>query len=92
VRHESLRGCVVLIPDPRRPFRVRQPICGACGVEHSCKTYHLALDGEGCAIVSETIWQRIQGLEHGLTLENEVRRPPRQVLDLGVGIGIARRD
>jgi len=81
LRHAELRGCMVLVPDPRRPLK--QPHhCSTCNVVHPCKTYHLALDGEGCVIVSETIWKRLQGLQHGLTLENEVKRPPRQTLSM----------
>lgn len=77
--HPTLRGCVLLVPDPSRPLAGRHT-CPLCAVEHPCKTYHLRLDGEGAVIVSTTVWERLRHLETGLRAMNGVRRPPALII------------
>jgi hypothetical protein len=61
-------------------------VCAACpGITHERKTYHLDFDGEGTTIVSVEVFKELNkyGLEtFGLHLENEVEKPPMQVVRL----------
>lgn len=76
------RGALLEIPHPDRT--ILDPVLGA----RRPKVYPLRLDGEGCAIVSETVWRRIGECqaqvngEHFLlrfVVLNEVLNPPTQM-------------
>lgn len=80
--HARLRGGTLVVEHPRIRYVVPYH-CLVCGIRHERKTYHLRLDGEGAVIVSETVLEHLReiGLEAlGLRVENEVRRPPAQVI------------
>lgn len=72
-----------IVRDVARPFAAPFPPCMECG-HHEYKTYHFVLDGEGCIIVSETIWSNLQRLHDcgGFEKVNDVERPPAQGLQL----------
>jgi hypothetical protein len=90
VRHRTITatGRYVVI-DQRRPVPPSEPCadCARLGLDpvHRFKTYHLDLNG-GHAIVSTTVWERIQGLNHGLELVNTVAQPP--PITIGIGSGV----
>lgn len=44
------------------------------------KDYRIALDSEGNAIVSETVWKRLQEAGSSFIVLNEVKDPPPQIL------------
>lgn len=78
IRHEVLRGVTYTVEHPTR--RYPKPwLCPACGSVHERKTYHLRLDAEGAAIVSEQVFQRLReaGMP-GLEATNVVAEPPPQ--------------
>jgi len=68
--HPTLRNCVLIVPHPGNA-QGRKP-----------KDYHINIDNEGNAIVSERVWQRLEearrsGLSpHDFWLMNEVLDPP----------------
>lgn len=85
VIHDDLRGVPYTVAHPTRKYR--EPyLCPACRKVHTHKTYHLDLDGEGAAIVSSEVFQRLReaGMP-GLTLANEVKSPPAQHIRLKEG-------
>lgn len=75
IHHPTLRGCTLLVPHPGDPRTGRKP-----------KDYHIHLDENGDALVSETVWRRLQeaqasGLSaHGFIVLNEVPDPPTLVM------------
>lgn len=75
-----------IVRDVSRPIRPspHNPTCRMCGRVHECKTYHLQLDAEGTAIVSTTVWARLQAMpDHGgFEPVNVVAKPPTQGLVL----------
>lgn len=81
IAHPTERSCTYTLVDGNRPYRA--PIaCPVCGVMHVFKTYHITLDGEGAAIVSVEVWERMQRTPGGrhFRLLNEVVKPPRQIV------------
>lgn len=82
IRHATLHSCLVLVPDLSRSLR-KPYQCPTCNTVHACKTYHLNLDSDGTVIVSPEIWERLKRIQnHDFSLENEVRKPPPQVVGL----------
>lgn len=79
--------CVFLLVDGSRPYF--QPYdCPACHQIHTFKTYHIDIDGEGFAIVSVEVWERLQRIQlNPFILANEVKHPPKKV----VAVGFANR-
>ena len=77
IHHPELRNCVLIVPHPGNA-QGRKP-----------KDYHVHIDNDGDAIVSEKVWQRLQeakasGLSnHNFIHLNTVMTPPTQ----GIGIG-----
>lgn len=58
------------------------PECGFCGVRHYAKTYRIHLYA-GAAIVSTTVWERLQALaDNPFVYANPVPAPPGQKLTL----------
>lgn len=83
LRHRTLRGVVVTVPDITRPMTPNGP-CPTCGVPHPCKTYHLVLDSEGAVVVSPGVWAGLQRANSpDLSVESSVKDPPHQTLGLG---------
>lgn len=76
IHHPTLTNAVLIVPHPGDPATGRRP-----------KDYHVRLDSDGNAIVSETVWDRLEqarasGLsEHAFIVLGEVKNPP----DLIVG-------
>ena len=72
-------------PQPRdgRRLEAVQPVCRLCGVQHFEKTYHIQLQ-DGAAIVSTTIWEKLQGLVEygGFEKVNVVEKPPAQTISI----------
>lgn len=75
IHHRTRRDCVVQIP-----HLGRQTPSGP-------KLYNVTLDAEGDAIVSETVWQRVQealgllGQPSVFLVMNQVQEPPALILD-----------
>ena len=69
IHHPTLRACTLLVPHPG-------------GGDRKAKDYHIRLDGHGNAIVSETVWERLQEArrngysDHQLLILNDVPHPP----------------
>lgn len=84
-------NALIVVRDITRPFREPkvgrlqdvQPVCRLCGVQHFEKTYHIQLQG-GTAIVSTTIWEKMQRLVEygGFEKVNVVEKPPAQNIGL----------
>lgn len=77
-------GSLVVVRDVARPFVPPHSVCSTCGVPHTCKTYHLQLDADGCVMVSATVWAKLQAMvdRGGFELVNTVAEPPRQTLQV----------
>lgn len=88
IRHHTARSGLFPVPLPHKPFPfdVQQPVCGACqeatgrNIRHACKTVHLKLDAEGCAIVARPIWDDFCRVVNraGFVPANLVLEPPSQ--------------
>lgn len=81
IHHPELRNCQLVIFHPGTPATATTRGRGA-------KNYHIDIDNDGYAIVSETVWMRLQeafkgGAHHSFTLINEVADPP--TLHIGWG-------
>lgn len=80
IHHPDLRNCDLIVPHPGNA-QGRRP-----------KDYHISIDNEGDAIVSETVWMRLEEARHsGLSphkfiLMNTVLDPPTQ----GIGVNTDR--
>ncbi len=76
IKHPELRNCVLIVPHPGNK------------TGRKAKDYHIHIDNEGYAIVSNTVWGRLleakqSGLSrHNFILMNTVLTPPTQ----GIGI------
>ena len=85
LHHAVLRNCVLVCPSDeisRGPH-----LCSLCNEVHIVRTRHLRLDEYGDVIVSPVIFRRMKraGLHnYGLTIANEVKRPPTQTISLNV--------
>lgn len=54
---------------------------------HKVKTYHIAVDPDGFAIVSVDIWEAMKKYETaGFQVANEVTAPPAQQINLGIAV------
>lgn len=71
---------MVTVPDPTRP--VAKPThCPSCLTAHPFKTYHIAVNSDGAAIVSPTVFDGMKrGGMGGFVVDGEVANPPTQVL------------
>lgn len=76
IHHATERNCVLLVPHPgeikgliRTRNRGRKP-----------KDYRIELDNEGNAIVSDTVWRRLQEAGANFIVLNEVPNPPSQIV------------
>lgn len=82
----KVAGEIVNVIDTGRPIRDWHlgGICGTCGCQHECKTYHFRLDNEGTVIVSTTIWDHLRRMPDsgGFEQVNVVAEPPTQQLKL----------
>ena len=66
--------------------------CPSCQRFHKVKTYHIAVDSEGFALVSIEVWAMMkQNGTAGFQLANEVAAPPPQILTVGAGAVAAAR-
>lgn len=69
-------------PQPRDGSRLEdvQPMCPSCGRQHFAKTYRIQLRA-GSAIVSTTVWDRLQRLaDNPFVYANPVPEPPGQLI------------
>lgn len=83
IKHDKIINRTLTIVDKSRPYTSAFE-CPVCHLTHIFKTYHVEVDGEGAAIVSLEVWERIQSLEnHGFSLTNEVAKPPARTLRVG---------
>lgn len=82
IHHNTEINCVFTLMS-NRPLT--QPMeCGLCHIIHTFKTYHINVDAEGFAIVSPTIWEKLQQIPlNPFTLMNEVEKPPTLTLKVG---------
>lgn len=80
IQHPTERNVTFTLVDAKRPYRA--PLeCGACHRVHQFKTYHLALDETGAAIVSREIVERLGRIPgHPFRIANEVAAPPEQTV------------
>jgi hypothetical protein len=81
IYHPTARSSVLHVPHPGDRSSGRRP-----------KVYKIELDPNGEAIISATIWQRLEeargfGWPHDLIIANIVGHPPRQ----RIAVGRARR-
>ena len=77
-------------PQPRDGSRLEdiKPHCHACGKQHFAKTYLIRLRA-GSAIVSTTVWERLQALDDNpFVYANPVPNPPGQLIVADGGGGI----
>lgn len=82
IQHPSARNVTFTLVDGSRPYRVLSE-CGACHRVHQFKTYHLALDETGAAIVSPEIVERLKRIPgQPFAVANEVQAPPVQTINL----------
>jgi len=75
IRHQTEKGVTLIVPHP-----------GGGTVAKLQKEFHIRLDSDGYAIVSETVWQGLEeckafGFDPLLVFVNEIDKPPTQ----GVG-------
>lgn len=77
IHHHSERNRVLRIENYGRLIRQSDGLMRP-------KLYHVALDDLGNAIVSETVWERIQqaGFGNEFLIMNEVARPPGQTVEI----------
>lgn len=86
IQHPTARSVTYTLTDGHRPYRTPL-VCMAqlvirgelrpCGRTHTHKTYHLALDETGAAVVSETIAARLRSIPgQPFAFTNAVARPP----------------
>ncbi len=74
IHHPTLRNCVLIVPHPG-------------SYKRKAKDYHIHIDNEGDALVSDVVWGRLMeakkaGAGHQFILMNTVLRPPTQ----GIGV------
>lgn len=85
---------MVTVGDPSRPTS-GAAVCPSCRVKHPVKTYHIAVNDVGAAIVSPGV---LEGLRRagmgGFAVEAEIANPPKQILGASKGKfrEIRRRD
>ena len=80
IRHKTLKNVTLALVDNNEPFTPPYVVCSICHVEHTHKTRHFDLDGEGTVIVSQGV---LDALQHhvdlgGFDIENPVHNPPAQ--------------
>lgn len=82
LHHPDLKNCVYTLVHEGRPLR--EPMtCSVCGQAHFHKTYHLALNGSGDVIVSETVFERLKEADLGeLQAKTEIKKPPKQTVGM----------
>ncbi len=75
IHHPTLRNAILIVPHPGDPTTGRLP-----------KDYHIRIDTHGDAIVSETVWGRLQQAKqsnlsgHDFLVTGEVKDPPALIL------------
>lgn len=81
VVHETARyPQMVTVGDPTRPTPGAS-VCPSCRVKHPTKTYHIAVNDVGAAIVSPGVLEGMRrGGMGGFSVDAEVANPPTQVL------------
>jgi hypothetical protein len=81
IRHPNSGAALYTIVSDR-PLQAPM-LCMRCSRTHDFKTYHIDLDDQGTAIVSETVWGKLQEIPNQpFSLVNTVAKPPTIVLDL----------
>lgn len=94
--HPTARSAIATFEHQNRPygkfnrklkkFEATPLMCYMCGKAHAVKTYHVAVDSNGFAIVAMNIWKLMQ--KHntaGFELSNTVAEPPDQAIGLAPG-------
>lgn len=75
IYHPTLRDCTLIVPHPGDPATGRKP-----------KDYHVTVDPYGYALVSETVWMRLEQARqsdlspHAFIVVDTVDNPPTQVI------------
>lgn len=85
LHHPTKRNVVLVCPTDE--FSANPHRCELCNEVHLVRTLHLRLDHRGDVIVAPPVFRRLRraGLHfYGLTIENEVKRPPGQAVSLRV--------
>ena len=80
-------------PQPRDGQRLEdvQPVCSNCGRQHFAKTYLIRVRA-GSAIVSTTVWDRLQRLaDNPFLYANPVPEPPGQIIIPNGSGGVSHR-
>lgn len=80
--HPTARSGTFAFSHNNRPYRYPL-MCAACRAVHQVKTYHVAVDHDGFAIVSPQVWRMMR--DHntaGFSVANEVATPPVQAVSL----------
>lgn len=91
--HPQARSGIFTFAQNQRPYQTWNPVlkkhehtpilCLQCGKLHAVKTYHVSVDTDGFAIVSETVWQRMGEYgAFGFQMANDVSNPPPLRVDL----------
>lgn len=77
IHHPTLRHAMLAIPTTRE---YGKPLhCRRCDEPHTVKHYHVIIDSDGNAIVSEVVWARLREIgTHDFIVLNEVAKPPTQ--------------
>lgn len=81
IHHPTERNCVLLVPHPgeiKGLIRTRNK-------GRKAKDYRITLDSDGNAIVSETVWNRLQEAGANFLVLNEVTEPPALIVGLQEG-------
>jgi hypothetical protein len=85
--HPTARNATAVFSHNKRPLKAWNkktrrkhdtPLwCALCGKFHNVKTYHVKVDSEGFAIVSDEVWKMLKRHNTaGFELANEVSNPP----------------
>ena len=82
--HSGLRNTTLVLFHPVKKYKNGPYLCPKCGTSHVYKSYHLDLDDQGTVIVSVGVFNALRELGlPGLTILNEVAKPPPQHLAVG---------
>jgi len=78
--HPTARSAVATFEHRKRPYPLPM-ICFTCKQAHAVKTYHVAVDHDGFAIVSPQVWSMMRRHNTaGFQMANEVASPPGRIV------------
>lgn len=76
IHHPTHRNCIMQIPHPGE-FKRNKKLYNK---GRRPKDYQITLDNDGNAIVSETVWMRLQEADTSFIVLNEIKDPPSQLV------------